>query len=174
MKAKFYLFLLFSLFAFNSKGQTPASFPKDSAQWLNHSYGYITMDGAQYDTLYFYTMQGDTTITSINYKKLSLFKHYINYSNGTFGFLPESTIGALRYDSVLNEVYYYSYSSGIEKLAYKFDLATGDNFETNYTPYTFDSLITRAVDSTIIFTPYTGTQFTKNVRYLFHSNCGWP
>lgn len=174
MKAKFYLFLLFSFVLLQSKGQTPASFPKDSAQWVNHWYGYPNTDfnpWEYFDTLYCYTMKGDTLIGSTNYKKLKMFKS--SSFLGTPSFSPQILIGGLRYDSVLNEVYYYDNSTAIEKLAYKFDLVTSDNFVTDYTPTTPDSLIVRTVDSTINFTTQSGGSFSKDVRYLFHEFCGW-
>lgn len=169
--------LLFCLFLFKANSQTLPEFPKDSAQWTHRYYGYTTiseMDFDDYfDTTYFYTMKGDTTITSTGYKKLSFFKGW--YDMGVFDHSPEQQVGALRYDSIANRVYYYKYSAGMEELAYKFDLSAGNNFATNYTPDTTpDSTITYVVDSTIQFNPFGGLpSVTRNVRYLRHPECGW-
>jgi hypothetical protein len=173
---KQFLFFFLVLSSTVTKGQPLPEFPQDSAQWITHYFGYpgycCTDPSDYFDTLYCYTMKGDTTIGSLNYKKLKMFKRSAYLGTPTLS--AETVIGALRYDSVLNEVFYYDNSIGSEDLAYKFDLSAGDNFMTNYTPQPFDSLIARTVDSTIIFTTYSGMQFTKNVRYLVFGNCGWP
>jgi hypothetical protein len=162
----------------NIKAQVvPVHFPTDSAQWMNEHQGCPSVDclsWEQFDTVFYYTMKGDTNISSTNYKILKMFYKWINYSNGTIHLSAENILGGIRYDAPSNKVYYYNSAAGSEQLAYKFNLSPGDHFVTHYThgEYT-DSLITRVTDSIINFTDYYGISSTKNVHYMYSDYCGW-
>jgi Secretion system C-terminal sorting domain len=142
----------------------------------------VPMAGVNYAYINCYTMKGDTSIGGFDYKKINVFTDTIDMVWGTPNLSPQTLAGCMRYDSTLNELIIYNNTLGVEKIVYKFDLATGDNYVTSYTPFVGvpDSLISRTTDSTIDFTRYTSSNFltgtaffSRNVRYFLHQPFGW-
>lgn len=180
MKKALLFFLLFIGGTCIHAQVSPTSFPADSAQWLHEYYGYpnmgATSPGDYFDTLYFFTMQNDTTIASVNYKKLTEFT--LGFHTGTWNLaMPLTYIGALRFDSSSQRLYLVKAGTTTEILAYKFGLTTGDNYVTPYTTLTtMDSSIVNVSDSVMQFRPYppSSPTFNRTVHLLYHQQCGWP
>ena len=141
---KLLLFVLI-LFSFSCKAQTYHPFPTNYGNWIYQYYDDFHLPTSMYTQ---YTLNGDTVISSVNYKKI---------------FRSTTYQGALRENSKI--IYFIPDTSSSEFVLYNFNLVLGD---TIFNPYggaycSNDTAIVEAVDSVLLSDGYHRTLYFNSL-----------
>lgn len=141
----------------NCQTSTYHPFPDSSGVWNIHYFEACSFHGHG-NVNYSYTIDGDTTITGITYKKLyTPFRDIITCTNCCFApFLGYR--GAYRNDSINKKVYYIPINFTAEVLLYDFSLNVGDTLNSYLSDSVFYSPLPtiQKIDSVLI-----GNSFRK-------------
>lgn len=163
---------------------TPASFPKDSAQWITYYFNcnadcwaHTQPEEHYYDC---YQMKGDTLINSVPCKKLTRWTctKYISLANTiSYSYSGAAYSGVLHYDTITKGLYYAA-PNDTAILMYRFGLEAGDNYVTPWSAHhemNADSLVSRTVDSLFISYPLrSNATFSGFFHYMYWpKDCYW-
>lgn len=125
---KKYLFIILTILAFNSKGQTSVYHPMpDSAAVWNFQDNVYCSSVFWYTNTYSITFSGDTIISNQAYHKLikPFFTHFSNDTNCTGGEML-GYLGAFRQDIIDKKVFFVPPYGSLEVLLYDFNMQVGD------------------------------------------------
>ena len=154
------IFILLLFICFTGAAQNYTPFPTDSAVWrVNYYSGALGCPPLVAE--YQYTMNGDTQIASVNYKKI--FRSGVSYQQ--FCYPPAfGYAGAIREDSG-KHIYLRLPNANADTLLYDFNLSVGDTV-INYLNYTCTVPTVSSIDSVLV-----GSSWRKRFN-LYDSSCG--
>ncbi len=158
---------LISLFALlmtsYSFGQTSIyhPFPDSNSSWNYYCYQYMCTFGDANEE-YSFILDGDTTINSQTYHKLSIpFVSFYTSGSCTQVHFPGYK-GAIRQDVPNKKVYYVTPSSSTEELLYDFNMGIGDTVQGYLASYPgmYDTVI--SIDSVLVGNDYRKRWYINN------------
>lgn len=154
------IFILLFLFCIEGFAQNYTPFPTDSAVWrVNYYSGALGCPPLVAE--YQYTMNGDTQIVSLVYKKI--FRSGVSYQS--FCYPPAfGYAGAIREDSG-KHIFLRLPNANADTLLYDFNLSVGDTVH-NYLNFTCSSPTVSSIDSVLV-----GSSWRKRFN-LYDSSCG--